>query len=180
MAHITRGERLALGRAYVKNHRAAWREQGFSAITVTVPDADKTEITALIDVIKFERLLTNVMSADPATVDFVSSRNMNTPADAAQMAELSKDSNALDPETGRRVRALISLAMGYATAMRQQQNRIEIAANSLQRQMSTALAVTYSNLSNANARLAIAIVDGKPRVASPVAVDKVTGKLVAP
>jgi hypothetical protein len=66
----------AVNSLYVKNHRAEWSRMGFAPMTVSVHDSDKEHAKALIELLRFERLMRSIEAGDAEVIDFVAGRNM--------------------------------------------------------------------------------------------------------
>lgn len=168
--HMTKVERMALNRAYIKSHREQWREQGFIQVTVVAHTDDKEEVAAFSELVKFERLLTSVLHNDAEAIAFTSSRNMGRPADVGQADRVKRvvERLGLAQPLSKRINVLLDGAVSYANAYHRALNSVELMASQQKKNYFIALAVAYSNLSAATMRLATALASGNDRVDAPV------------
>jgi hypothetical protein len=142
----------------MREFREVWLSGGFKQIGVMVHHDDKKEIVAMLEVMKYEKLIENVNKGDAATIALAASRNTTAIPNLLDVEGLriALVDSGLTKDRERQARDLLS---GFNTALRKRNLYAEATRDNRFDDKIRALAICYSNLCVALVKYAEAIIN---------------------
>jgi hypothetical protein len=149
-------ERRASAAGYMREHRAAWRSAGFKPSQMMLHEADRKKVTAYMELVKYERLLTLVKGKDEEAVDLAATRNTPKLPPYDIVEDFRAKLENVDNDAARSANQLFGAVRHYSKLYREHK-----AASNLDEfdDEKAALAVVYGNLASAAFKLAKATVE---------------------
>lgn len=142
---------------YVTKMRQAWASCGYKQTTLMVHENDKAQVSALADVIKFERLLKLVEANDGTAIELAASRNAAKLPTYDAVADLEGD---LEGVMDKRVAADVNAWLkAVSTHSKDASAYKRVSAMDELDDVAKAKAVIYSHLAAAAVRMADALIE---------------------
>lgn len=152
----TRSETLGSDALYMREFRAAWKQGGFTQVNLMIHQDDREEITAMLDVMKFEKMIEGVNAGDENYINLAASRNTAGVPNLLDVESLRINlvDSGLSKEREKQAKDLLT---AFTVSLRKRNLYHEASRDNRFEEKTRALAVCYSNLCSALLRYANAI-----------------------